>query len=78
MCKRCQVWMSIDVGMDPTDYCNDCVWEVLDATQDAIRKHLPALKKMAAQVVHPKNNAFSRMVKDFEKALDKHEALDDL
>ena len=38
--------------------------------EDAVRKHLPALKQMAAQIISPKDNTFSRMVNDFEKALE--------
>jgi len=37
------------------------------AKDAAIRKHLPALKKMAAQIVHPQSNIFSKMVEDFEE-----------
>lgn len=36
---------------------------------NAIEKHLPALKTMAGQVISPKENTFSKMVKDFEDAI---------
>src|SRR5262245_38447248 len=36
---------------------------------EVIRKHLPALKKMAGQIIHPSENTFSRMVRDFEDAI---------
>lgn len=39
------------------------------AMAEAIEKHLPALKQMAEQVIHPTDNTFSRMVRDFEQAL---------
>lgn len=39
------------------------------AMEEAIKKHLPALKEMASQVISPKANVFSRMVADLEKAL---------
>lgn len=35
----------------------------------AIEKHLPALRQMAGQVIHPADNTFSRMTKDFEEAI---------
>lgn len=38
------------------------------AMLEAIRKHLPSLKTMARQIIHPTENTFSRMVKDLEKA----------
>ena len=39
------------------------------AMEEAIKKHLPAMKEMASQVISPANNVFSRMVADFEKSL---------
>ena len=39
------------------------------AMKDVILKHLPALKKMACQIISPRDNVFSKMVNDFEKAL---------
>lgn len=39
------------------------------ALRRAIQEHLPALKQMAGQIISPKDNTFSRMVKDFETAL---------
>lgn len=39
------------------------------AMEEAIKKHLAALKNMAGQVIDPPNNVFAKMVADFEKSL---------
>lgn len=41
------------------------------AMQEAIEKHLPALKEMAGQILCPKENTFSKMVHDLERAIAK-------
>lgn len=61
--------MLTEDGLEPTDVCNDCAWDELDDLRAVISKHLPALKKMAGQVIDPPRNVFSKMVVDFEKAL---------
>lgn len=33
MCKVCECWMSIPDGKEPTDYCEDCVCDVLGETE---------------------------------------------
>lgn len=38
------------------------------AMEEAIRKHLPSLKKMAAQIIHPTDNTFAKMAADLEAA----------
>lgn len=43
--------------------------EKIQKLEGAIKKHLPALKKMAQQIIDPKDNVFSRMVRDFEEAI---------
>jgi len=39
------------------------------AMLEAINAHLPALRKMAGQVLCPPNNVFARMIADFEKSI---------
>lgn len=41
----------------------------LGLVAQAVQKHLPALKSMAGQIIHPENNTFRRMVNDFEEVL---------
>lgn len=43
--------------------------ERLEALEQAVLRHLPALKDMAAQIIDPRDNAFSRMVNDLERHL---------
>jgi len=53
-------------------FCPKCGWEFRareELAMDAIKKHLPMLKDMASQILCPKDNTISRMVRDFEKAL---------
>lgn len=39
------------------------------AMEEAIKKHLPALRGFSASTISPRDNVFSKMVADFEKAL---------
>lgn len=68
-CAKCGATVDLEPGLDPTDYCHDCAQVLVEKMEAAIRKHLPALEAMAGQVLSPKENTFSRMVRDFQEAL---------
>lgn len=48
---------------------NSNLFGKLIRARHAIQKHLPLLKDMASQIISPKDNHFSRMVKDLEEAI---------
>ena len=66
-CERCGLDFSVDG--DLTELCSDCAYEENENLRFVIELHLPALKKMGNQIIHPKQNVFSKMVADFEVAL---------
>jgi hypothetical protein len=37
-CLKCKEILMFPPDMEPTEYCDDCVWEVLDNTENLIEK----------------------------------------
>ena len=64
------------LGMDPStaatveDFRRDHNAARERAMLEAIKKHLPAIQRMASQIIHTTNNCFSRMAHDLHQAVE--------
>lgn len=58
-------------SMDYEDFRKDLDAGKQRAMEEAIKKHLPALEKMAGQVIDPPNNVFAQMASDLRRAMGK-------
>jgi len=57
MCHRCEVWMTIEDGMEPSEFCHGCAQDVVVELQARIAQLLALLERVPH---HGPNGSYSK------------------